>query len=78
MGFLLLWLFGCFFVGFVFGTARTIGFWGSFVISLILSPLLGLIITLFSKTKAEDNRQKEMLDLQKQNLELQKKLLNKE
>lgn len=33
------------------GKNRTIGFGWSFALSLLLSPILGLIITLFSKKK---------------------------
>jgi hypothetical protein len=35
------------------GSNRKIGFTGSFILSLILSPIIGLIITLFSKTKIQ-------------------------
>lgn len=33
------------------GEKRKIGFWGSFIISIVLSPVIGLIATLFSKKK---------------------------
>jgi hypothetical protein len=67
-----LWLFGAFFVGFVFGVARKIGFWGSFLISLILSPALGLIITLFSEDKKKAAERKRMIELQEENNRLLK------
>jgi hypothetical protein len=41
------WLLLAVLVG-VFGSDRQIGFWGAFLLSLILSPLIGLIIVLFS------------------------------
>lgn len=59
-----LWLFFAFTVAFVFGVARTIGFWGSLLVSLVFSPLIGLIVTLLFKTKEEDERQKKMLQAQ--------------
>lgn len=65
---LFLWVAWSFFNAFVFGVARTIGFLGSFAISLILSPLAGLIITLCFKTKEQDKREKQMLEMQRQQL----------
>lgn len=62
------YLFLAFAVAFVFGTARTIGFWNSFLLSLLLSPVLGLIISLFFPTTESANRQKEMLETQKSTL----------
>jgi tetrahydromethanopterin S-methyltransferase subunit C len=35
-------------VGFL-GKERTTGFWGAFILSLILSPLIGVIIVALSK-----------------------------
>ena len=35
------------------GNNRNIGFWGSFLLSLILSPIIGLIFTLISKSKIQ-------------------------
>lgn len=76
MAFLVIW--GClsFVVAFVWGVARTIGFWGSFILSLLLSPIAGLIITLCFKTKEAEKREKEMLQLQRQMVEMQKKQAN--
>lgn len=65
--FIILWLFAAFFVGFVFGTARTIGFWGSFLISLVLSPVIGLIITLCTESKTRADERKKMIALQEEN-----------
>jgi hypothetical protein len=61
------WILGAFFVAFVFGVARKIGFWGSFLISLLLSPLLGLLITLFSEDKKKAADRKRMIELQEEN-----------
>jgi hypothetical protein len=41
------WLLACILVGFV-GQNRSIGYWGTFALSLILSPVVGLIIALCS------------------------------
>jgi membrane protein implicated in regulation of membrane protease activity len=69
---IILWILGALFVAAVFGAARTIGFWGCFLISLIVSPLLGLIITLFFKTTEDDKREKQQLQLQQQQVNLLK------
>lgn len=33
------------------GTERKIGFWGAFLLSLVLSPIIGLILALISEKK---------------------------
>ena len=48
---LLAWIFFSLVVGAI-GADRTIGFWGSFFISLLLSPVIGFIIVLFYKSNA--------------------------
>ena len=45
----------------VIGSDRTIGFWGAFFISLIFSPVIGIIVVLLSKTKQTDELEKELL-----------------
>lgn len=40
----------------VVGSDRTLGFWGAFLWALFLSPIIGLIITLFYETKDSYNR----------------------
>ena len=72
-----LWLFGAFFVTFVFGTARTIGFWSSFLLSLLLSPFLGFIFCLVYETKEKATDTKKMIELQEQNNQLLRELKNK-
>jgi hypothetical protein len=42
------WIIFSFILGFI-GSSRTAGFWGTFLVSLILSPLVGFVILLFSK-----------------------------
>jgi len=58
------WLILCIILGSI-GSNRKIGFWGAFFLSLLLSPLIGLIITLTSKTKEDENYEKEILTIQK-------------
>lgn len=72
-----LWLFGAFFVTFVFGTARTIGFWSSFLLPLLLSPFIGFIFCLFYETKEKATDTKKMIELQEQNNQLLRELKNK-
>lgn len=49
---LLLWLLFCFLVA-AMGSGRKIGFFLSFLLSLFLSPLVGLIFVLLSKRNSE-------------------------
>lgn len=72
MGIFLGWLIFSFVVGAI-GSNRKIGFISAFLLSLILSPLLGLIFTLTSKTNYEEKYESEMLETQKS----QKETLNK-
>lgn len=67
----LLWIVFAPIVGFI-GSDRKIGFWGALFCSLLLSPVIGLIITLLSKTKKDEQYQEKMLELQKK----QQKTLN--
>ena len=55
------WFIGALFVGLVFGKPRSIGFLASFLISLLTSPVLGLIITLFSETNEKIEERKRLL-----------------
>lgn len=52
----LFWLCAALFVGFM-GSGKTLGFWGSFIISLIFSPLIGIIVVLFSKSKTRSDEE---------------------
>lgn len=52
MALLFIWIIFCLVIG-VMGENRTVGFWGAFLWSLLLSPLIGLIITLCSKSKTQ-------------------------
>jgi len=44
---ILVWIFLCFVVAFA-GTGKKVGYWGTFFLSLLLSPLIGLIIAIVS------------------------------
>lgn len=55
-----IWILFSIFVG-VFGATRKIGFIGAFLLSLLLSPILGLIFTMISKDKHVDLLEKQML-----------------
>ena len=36
------------------GSSRNIGFWGAFIVSLLLSPVVGLLFVLLSKDKEDE------------------------
>ena len=57
------WMIGSFIIGSI-GSNRIIGFWGALFISLIFSPLIGLIFTLISKTNAEEKYKKKIFESQ--------------
>lgn len=64
MEYFLLWILFSIAIG-VAGSNRNISFWGAFFLSLILSPLIGLIITFSSRRKSEI----EMQNIQERQLE---------
>lgn len=55
------------------GAKREIGFWGAFFASFFFSPLIGVFITIASKRNADIAFEKEMLELQNQQLSLLRK-----
>ena len=65
MGIFIGWIIFSFIIGFI-GKERKVGFAGAFFLSLLLSPLIGLIITLVSKDKGVEQYQKQVLDTQQQ------------
>lgn len=67
MGIFLGWIIFSIIVGSI-GNSRNIGFAGAFFLSLLLSPLIGLIITLISKDKQEEKYKEELLKTQKETL----------
>jgi hypothetical protein len=46
----IVWLWLSFIIGF-FGTDKKIGYWGAFTVSLFLSPIIGLLVVLYSNSK---------------------------
>lgn len=63
------WITFSLFVG-MLGDDRKIGFWGSFLLSIILSPIIALIITMFSKTLKQQRIDDEILENQKEQTRL--------
>jgi uncharacterized membrane protein len=57
----------CSFAFAAMGSEREIGFWPSFFICLLLSPVIGLIIILVSKTKATELKAEPVLAEEKGN-----------
>jgi phosphate/sulfate permease len=69
---ILLWIFGSIIAGFV-GIGRRIGFLDAFLLSLFLSPLIGIIVAALSKSNVDIDREKKILNSQiKQEKALQK------
>jgi|SRR5690606_15334934 len=60
------------FVGGMIGSGRKIGFWGGFLLSLLLSPVVGIIVALASKSVSTDKAEKELV---KQSQEQSKSLI---
>ena len=73
MGIFFGWIIFSFVVGFV-GSGRKIGFFGAFFLSLLLSPLIGLIIALVSKNEADEAYKTKVLTVQQNQQETLKKL----
>lgn len=73
MGILLGWIIFSFVIGLI-GNGRKIGFGGAFFLSLLLSPLIGLIATLFSKDKDAEKYQKQVLETQQQQVDALKSI----
>ena len=73
MGIFFGWIIFSLVVGFV-GSGRKIGFWGAFFLSLLLSPLIGLIIALVSKNEADEAYKAQVLKVQQNQQETLKKL----
>jgi uncharacterized membrane protein YraQ (UPF0718 family) len=65
MGTVIIWIVLSVILG-VVGSDRKIGFAGAFFASLLLSPLIGFIITISSKTKHAEWREQKMLRVQQQ------------
>jgi phosphate/sulfate permease len=61
---IILWIIFAVIVGAI-GSNRNIGFFGAFILSIILSPVIGLIITLLSPSKEDIKYKQEVLNTQK-------------
>lgn len=59
MGIIFVWVILSIVVGFV-AANKTITFWGGFLFSLLLSPVIGLVIALVSKDKTDRIREIQM------------------
>ena len=57
-----------------FGSSRTIGFWASFLLSIILSPLIGFIIALLYRSKDSVRREQQNMAIQLQQTETLKNI----
>lgn len=58
---IIIWLALSFLVAWM-GSERKVGFWGALILSLLLSPLVGFIITILSKTLEQERREMRMLE----------------
>lgn len=54
----------------VIGNGRKIGFPLAFFLSILLSPAIGLIIALASKSESQDQFEKKTIELQKKQIEV--------
>lgn len=66
MEFLIIWLVFCTLVG-AMGSGRSIGFAASFFISLLLSPLIGFVVVLCSKTETQEKLEKVIINQSENN-----------
>lgn len=66
---LMIWIVLSVIVGTI-GADRKIGFWGGFFLSILLSPLIGFIITILSKSLDKEKLEQEMLENQKEQTRL--------
>ncbi len=62
MEYVLLWLLLSFIVG-IIGSGKTIGFFFALLLSLLFSPIIGLIIVAFSESK-ETKRLRKLVEVQ--------------
>jgi Short C-terminal domain len=63
MTLLVVWVLFALLVGWL-GEDRVIGFWGSFFVALLLSPLVGFIVVIFSKPLKEKELQQQTFNAQ--------------
>lgn len=53
-----IWLLACALVGLV-GSKRAMGFWGAFLLSLVLSPIVMILVLQLTKTPASAQRDRD-------------------
>ena len=75
--FIFVWSLPSIIIGFI-GINRKIGFWGALFLSLIFSPIIGLIVTLVSKSKEDIENQQELLKVQTEQNDTLKKMAKKQ
>ena len=73
MGIFFGWIIFSFVVGYV-GSTRKIGFWGAFLLSLLLSPIIGIIIAFASKSIEDEAFKAKVLSIQQNQLDSLNKL----
>lgn len=73
MAIFLFWIIFSLVIGFL-GSGRKIGFGGAFFLSLLLSPLIGLIVTLVSKDKDAEQYKKQVFETQQIQAEVLKSI----
>lgn len=59
MTWIILWIIGCLVIGYM-ASGTSLGFWSGFLLSLILSPLIGFIIVLLYPAKKNITPQKDI------------------
>lgn len=57
----IIWIFLALICGAI-GSSRKMGFWGVFFVSLLLSPVVGILVAIFAKSKKDHLRELEMLE----------------
>lgn len=73
MEYVLIWIGLAFLVAWG-GEGTTLGFWGSFLVAVIFSPLIGLIAILVSPNKANRDQQQILFNQQQQLLNQQQQI----
>ncbi len=76
MEILIFWIILSVFVG-MLGSGRNIGFAGAFFISLLLSPIIGFIVTIISKDKDDEKHKDAVLKNQQAQTQALQQTLNK-